>query len=88
MLEILKMALNYKEAGVALFFAVLFYMDFRKKIASLDNTISNKLSDALDNNTKATKDNSDNSKKVEIAVNELNTKICDLVDKGIKGEIK
>jgi hypothetical protein len=81
MLEIFKVILQYKEAGVALFFAVLFYMDFRKKITPLDNTISNKLSDALDNNTKATKDSSDNSKKVEIAVNELNVKICELVNK-------
>lgn len=78
MIEILKMSFNY---GVGLVFAILFYMDFRKKIASLDNTISNKLSDALDNNTKATKDSSENSKKVEIAVSELNIKICELVNK-------
>ena len=43
MIEILKFILNYKEAGVALFFAVLFYFDFRKKIISLDHTISNDL---------------------------------------------
>ena len=40
MLEILKMTLNY---GVALFFAVLFYLDFRKKIDKLDKTITNDL---------------------------------------------
>ena len=36
MIEILKMCLNY---GVALFFAVLFYMDFRKKIDRMEKTV-------------------------------------------------
>ena len=52
MIEILKMSLNY---GVALFFAVLFYMDFRKKIASLDKTITNDLFHIIQEDSKNTK---------------------------------
>ena len=40
MIEIIKIALNYKEAGVALFFAVLFYVDMRKKINSLNGAVT------------------------------------------------
>jgi len=56
MIEILKLSLNY---GVALFFAVLFYMDFRKKIMSLDRTITNDLFHIIEKdleNTIAVKD--------------------------------
>jgi len=41
MIEILKLVLDNKEAGIALFFAVLFYMDMRKKVISLDGHITN-----------------------------------------------
>ena len=47
MIEILKMLAEYKEAGVALFFAVLFYMDMRKKVISLDGHITNHVMTAL-----------------------------------------
>ena len=40
MIEILKIALNYKEAGVALFFAILFYMDMRKKINGMNGSVT------------------------------------------------
>ena len=40
MIEILKLILNYKEAGVALFFAVLFYVDMRKKINILNGSVT------------------------------------------------
>ncbi len=39
MIEILKLILNYKEAGVALFFAVLFYVDMRKTINKMNGSI-------------------------------------------------
>ena len=41
MIEILKLVLDNKEAGIALFFAVLFYMDMRKKVVNLDGHITN-----------------------------------------------
>lgn len=52
MTEIFKVMLQYKEAGVALFFAILFYFDFRKKIMSLDKTITNHLTHAIEDLTK------------------------------------
>lgn len=78
MLEILKMALNN---SVALFFAVLFYLDFRKKINSLDNTISNHLTHALDLNTEATKKDSESGERVERSINNLVIKITELIEK-------
>ena len=56
MIEIFKMVLQYKEAGVALLFAILFYMDFRKKIASLDKTITNDLFHIIEKDSENTKD--------------------------------
>ena len=54
MTEILKMILEYKEAGVALFFAMLFYMDMRKKVnlntssvTKMDGHITNHVVTAL-----------------------------------------
>ena len=47
MLEILKIIAEYKEAGVALFFAMLFYMDMRKKINKMDGHITNHVVTAL-----------------------------------------
>jgi len=65
MIEILKLSLNY---GVALFFAVLFYMDFRKKIASLDKTITNDLFHIIQEDSK-------NTKAVTEAIKELTSEI-------------
>ncbi len=45
--EILEMITEYKEAGVAMFFAMLFYMDMRKKINKLDGHITNHVITAL-----------------------------------------
>ena len=81
MLEILKMALNN---SVALFFAVLFYLDFRKKINSLDNTISNHLTHALNENTAVTKEDAESGKRVEVAINNLCSKITEFINKGVK----
>ena len=72
MFELLKMTLNY---GVALFFAVLFYCDFRKKIDKLDTTIGNHLTHALQANTEITKKDSESSERVERAVNEMSSDI-------------
>ena len=47
MIEILKMIAEYKEAGVALFFAMLFYMDMRKKVNKMDGHITNHVISAL-----------------------------------------
>jgi hypothetical protein len=66
------MTLNY---GVALFFAVLFYCDFRRKIDKLDTTIGNHLTHALQANTDITKEDSESSKRVERAVNEMSSDI-------------
>lgn len=56
--EIFKVMLNYKEAGVALFFALLFYMDMRKKVDKLDGHVRNDvlhgltcIKNAIDNQT-------------------------------------
>ena len=47
MIEIFKMIAEYKEAGVALFFAMLFYVDMRKKINKMDGHITNHVVTAL-----------------------------------------
>ena len=39
-MEILKMIVEYKEAGVALFFAILFYVDLRKKVNSQTRAVT------------------------------------------------
>ena len=46
---ILKIIAEYKEAGVALFFAMLFYMDMRKKVNALDGHITNHVMTGLKN---------------------------------------
>lgn len=47
MLEIIKIIADNKEAGVALIFALLFYLDMRKKINKLDGHITNHVITAL-----------------------------------------
>ena len=47
--EIFKILLNYKEAGVALFFALLFYIDMRKKVDKLDGHVRNDVLHGLSN---------------------------------------
>ena len=39
-MEVLKMIAEYKEAGVALFFAILFYVDLRKKVNSQTKAVT------------------------------------------------
>jgi len=68
-IEILKMALNY---GVALFFAVLFYMDFRKKIVSLDKTISNDLFHIIREDSKNTIAVKDAIKDLTVEIRRMN----------------
>lgn len=60
MIEILKIALEYKEAGVALLFALLFYFDFRKKVVKMEKTV---------------KKDSDNTEKMEKTVSGLKSVI-------------
>ena len=81
MLEILKMALNN---SVALFFAVLFYLDFRKKINSLDNTISNHLTHALEKNTEITQKDAESTEKVEKAMIRVSESVDNLSSKMIE----
>lgn len=69
MIEILKMTLNY---GVALFFAVLFYMDFRKKIVSLDKTISNDLFHIIREDSKNTIAVKDAIKDLTVEIRRMN----------------
>lgn len=76
MIEILKIALQYKEAGVALFFAILFYMDMRKKINSMngavtkmDNHITNHVVTAL--------------KDIKVSIDRQ----TELLDKKLKGKV-
>jgi len=68
-IEILKMTLNY---GVALFFAVLFYMDFRKKIVSLDKTISNDLFHIIREDSKNTIAVKDAIKDLTVEIRRMN----------------
>ena len=56
MIEILKITMNW---GFPAFFCILFYWDFRKKITSLDKTITNDLFHIIEKdseNTIAVKD--------------------------------
>lgn len=81
MLEILKMIANYKEAGVALFFAMLFYLDFRKKVISLDKTISNELVHTIKEQGKTIKKDAENTERVEKAIDRLDNTIGRFIDK-------
>ena len=39
LIKILEIALQYKEAGVALFFAILFYFDMRKEVKKMKEIV-------------------------------------------------
>ena len=71
MIEILKLTLNW---GFPAFFCILFYWDFRKKIISLDKTITNDLVHII-------KKDSENTEKVEKAIDKLTDEISRLNDK-------
>lgn len=47
--EIFEIILNNKEAGVALLFALLFYVDMRKKVDKLDGHVRNDVLHGLSN---------------------------------------
>jgi len=70
MIEILKMSLNY---GVALFFAVLFYMDFRKKIENLNKTITNDLFHIIEQDSRNTTEVKDAIKELTAEIRKMKT---------------
>ena len=70
MIEILKMSLNY---GVALFFAVLFYMDFRKKIENLNKTITNDLFHIIEQDSRNTTEVKDAIKELTAEIRKMTT---------------
>ena len=75
MIEILKMTMNW---GFPAFFCILWYFDLRKKTISLDNTISNHLTHALEANTKATKKSSESSERVERGMVQMSKSVDNL----------
>lgn len=69
--SILKMAANW---GFPAFIAILFYVDFRKKIDGLDKLIRNDLFHIIEEDSKNTKDVKDAIKDLTLEIARMNGK--------------
>ena len=78
MLEILKTAANW---GFPAFLCIYLLWSYGKKLDKLDNTIGNHLTHALEENTKATKKDSESGERVEKAMNKVSDSVDTLCSK-------
>ena len=78
MLEILKIAANW---GFPAFLCIYLLYSFGKKIDKLDDTIGNHLTHALEENTEATKKDSESGERVEKAMNKVSDSMDNLSSK-------
>jgi hypothetical protein len=78
MLETLKICANW---GFPAVLCIYLIFNFGKKLDKLDNTIGNHLTHALENNTEATRKNSDSGERIERAIDNLSNKIVDFINK-------
>jgi len=78
MLEVLKIAANW---GFPAFLCIYLLYSFGKKIDKLDDTIGNHLTHALEENTEATKKDSESGERVEKAMNKVSGSMDNLSSK-------
>ena len=78
MLEVLKIAANW---GFPAFLCIYLLYSFGKKIDKLDDTIGNHLTHALEENTEATKKDSESGERVEKAMNKVSVSMDNLSSK-------
>ena len=75
MLEIIKIVANF---GFPAVLCIYLLFSFRKTLDKLDDTIGNHLTHALENNTEATKKDSESGEKVERAMNKVSDSMDNL----------
>ena len=81
MLEVIKIFANWGFPAALCIFLLAVLPKLTKQISKLDDNISNHLTHALEENTEATKKDSESGERVEKAINNLSDKIIEFMER-------